>query len=86
MRTRAARIELERALPVAGGLLAVATVAVGLALTAGGRVTLGTPLPPFLFSWSPLLRWPAGLMTVQPPAPSGRTSRALGGMTNLLIS
>lgn len=59
MSTRTARIELERALPVAGGLLAAATVAAGLALKAGGRVTLGTPLPPFLFSWSPLLRWPA---------------------------
>lgn len=49
----------QRALPAAGALVAAATVAVGLALTADGRVTLGTPLPPFLFSWSPLARWPA---------------------------
>jgi methylthioxylose transferase len=41
--------------------LAAATIAAGLVLTADTRAGLGTPLPPFLMNWAPLVRWPAVL-------------------------
>jgi hypothetical protein len=47
-----------RALPYAGALLATGTVVAGLVITSRRPFALGTPLPPFLMSWSPLLRWP----------------------------
>ena len=52
---------LEWALPGAVGAGIVATIAIGLAITATHpRVGfLGTPLPPFLMSWAPDVRWPA---------------------------
>jgi methylthioxylose transferase len=46
-------------MPAAGALVATATIVVGLLIRGTTRIALGTPLPPFLFSWSPLPRWPA---------------------------
>ena len=39
--------------------MAAATIAVGLLIRWRTRTPLGTPLPPFLISWSPHVRWPA---------------------------
>lgn len=41
-----------------------ATIGVGLAMRWGGSTALGTPLPPFLMSWAPHLRWPAAIAAV----------------------
>ncbi len=39
--------------------MAAATILAGLLLRWRTRTQLGTPLPPFLMSWSPHVRWPA---------------------------
>ncbi len=70
----------ERVLPAAGALLIGATVVAGLALKAGGHVELGTPLPPFLFSWSPAVRWPALLAAGVSLAAAGLAARLVEGV------
>ena len=56
---RRSRAGLRSALPAAVTAAAAATLIAGLLITATTRSGLGTPLPPFLMNWAPLVRWPA---------------------------
>ncbi len=46
-------------LPAGVVAIATGTIAAGLIVRWRTRIDLGTPLPPFLMSWSPHVRWPA---------------------------
>jgi hypothetical protein len=58
---RQARERAPRWLPAGVLTLIAATVAAGLLIRWRTRIALGTPLPPFLMSWSPHLRWSAAV-------------------------
>jgi hypothetical protein len=63
--------------PAGGLLLAAATVAVGLLIQADSGSGLGTPLPPFLMKWAPVLTWPAGLAAAVAIAVGWATPRVI---------
>jgi hypothetical protein len=65
-----------RSLPAALLAGTAVTVAAGLWLTLRGTV-LGTPLPPFLMSWSPHLAWPAVSGAVVALGAAGLAPRAM---------
>ena len=56
---RSAAFAARRSLPSVALAVAAATIVVGLLIRWRTPTALGTPLPPFLISWSPHLRWPA---------------------------
>ncbi len=67
MSSLAASVPRSAALAARRSLPAVVLAGAGAAITAGllirwrTRIPLGTPLPPFLISWSPHVRWPAAV-------------------------
>ena len=68
---------LRRSLP--GGVMAIAgaTIVAGLLARWRTRIDLGTPLPPFLMSWSPHVRWPALIGAVVALGAAARAPRAI---------
>ncbi len=56
---RSAALAARRSLPAVVLAGVSAAIAAGLLIRWRTRIPLGTPLPPFLMSWSPHVRWPA---------------------------
>ncbi len=74
---RSAALAVRRSLPAVTLAVAAAVIVAGLLIRWQTRTPLGTPLPPFLISWSPHVRWPALVGLVVAVAVAGAAPRAI---------